>query len=65
MLTAYNTKTKEKNVQILNAVISKTKQGAYLVKGNAANGDKLVTLVNEAKAMAAIAAGEATKNFQP
>jgi len=58
-LTAYNPKTREKNVEINDAVISRTKQGAFLVKGTAANGDKLVTIVNKEKADAAVAAGTA------
>ena len=62
-LTAYNVKTKEKNVPIQDAVITKTKNSAYLVKGHDGNGNKLTTLVNEEKALAAIAAGTATKNF--
>ena len=33
-LTAYNVKTKEKNVPILDAVISKTAKGAYMAQGN-------------------------------
>ena len=34
MLTAYNVKTKEKNVPILDAVVSKTAKGGYIAKGN-------------------------------
>ncbi len=56
-LTAYNVKTKEKNVPIQNAVISKTAKGAYMVQGDDGKGNKLTTLVNEEKAMAAIKAG--------
>jgi hypothetical protein len=32
-LTAYNVKTKEKNVPILDAVITKTAKGAYMAQG--------------------------------
>lgn len=59
-LTAYNVKTKEKGVPIQNAIISKTKGGAYLVKGDDGQGNKLTTLINKEKADAAIAAGTAT-----
>lgn len=58
-LTAYDVRTKEKGVPILEAVISKTKKGAYMVKGVAANGNKLTTLCNKEKAEAAVAAGVA------
>lgn len=60
MLTAYNIKTKEKNVPIKNAVISKTAGGAYLVKGDDGNGNKLTTLINKEKADAAVTNGWAT-----
>jgi len=56
-LTAYNVKTKEKNVPIQNAVITKNAKGAYMVQGDDGKGNKLTTLVNEEKAMAAIKAG--------
>ena len=56
-LTAYNVKTKEKNVPILNAVITRTAKGAYMVQGDDGKGNKLTTLVNEEKAKAAIKAG--------
>ncbi len=61
-LTAYNPKTRQKNVPILEATITKTKQGAYLVKGVAENGDKLTTLVNKDKAAAAVESGHAKMN---
>src|SRR6478735_4734372 len=53
-LTAYNVKTKEKGVPIMDAVITKTAKGAYMVQGHDGKGNKLTTLVNEEKAMAAI-----------
>ncbi len=59
MLTAYDVRTKEKGVPILEAVIFRTKKGAYMVKGVSANGNKLTTLCNKAKAEAAVAAGVA------
>ena len=33
-LTAYNVKTKEKNVPIQDAVVTKTAKGAYMVQGH-------------------------------
>jgi hypothetical protein len=62
-LTAYNVKTKEKNVPILDAVVTKTAKGAYMVKGVSKDGDKLTTLCNAEKAMAAIQAGVAKQGW--
>jgi hypothetical protein len=33
-LTAYNVKTKEKNVKMHDAIITKTAKGAYMAQGN-------------------------------
>ena len=63
-LTAYNVKTKEKNVPIKDAVITKTAKGAYMVPGNDGKGNKLTTLCNEQKALAAIEAGIAKKGWE-
>ena len=63
MLTAYNVKTKEKNVPVLDAVITKTARGAYMVQGHDGKVNKLTTLVNEEKAMAAIKAGTAKQGW--
>ena len=62
-LTAYNVKTKEKNVPILDAVITKTSKGAYMAQGNDGKGNKLTTLLGEAKALAAIKAGTAKQGW--
>ena len=62
-LTAYNVKTKEKNVPIHDAVVTKTAKGAYMVQGHDGKGNKLTTLVNAEKAMAAIAAGIAKQGW--
>ena len=62
-LTAYNVKTKEKGVPVLNAVIKKTAKGAYMVQGDDGKGNKLTTLVNAEKALAAIAAGIAKQGW--
>lgn len=62
-LTAYNVKTKEKNVPIQDAVVTKTAKGAYMVQGHDGKGNKLTTLCNEEKAMAAIKAGVAKQGW--
>ena len=62
-LTAYNVKTKEKNVPIQDAVIIKTARGAYMAQGNDGKGNKLTTLMNEAKALACIKAGIAKQGW--
>lgn len=62
-LTAYNVKTKEKGVPILEAVITKTARGAYMAQGHDGKGNKLTTLLNEEKAMAAIRAGIAKQGW--
>ena len=62
-LTAYNVKTKEKGVPIHNAIIKKTAKGAYMVQGDDGKGNKLTTLVNAEKALAAIAAGIAKQGW--
>ena len=63
ILTAYNVKTKEKNVPILDAVISKTSKGAYMAQGNDGKGNKLTTLLGEEKALVAIKAGIAKQGW--
>ncbi|HEU4575442.1 MAG TPA: hypothetical protein VFS36_10610 [Chitinophagaceae bacterium] len=62
-LTAYNVKTKEKGVPIQDAVIKKTAKGAYMVQGHDGKGNKLTTLVSEAKALEAIQAGIAKQGW--
>ncbi len=63
MLTAYNVKTKEKNVPMQDAVISKTAKGGYIAKGHDGKGNKLTALLGEAKALAAIKAGTAKQDW--
>jgi len=63
-LTAYNVKTKEKGVPVHDAVITKTAKGAYMVQGHDGKGNKLTTLVNGEKALAAIAAGVAKQGWE-
>jgi len=62
-LTAYNGKSKEKNVPIHDAVITKTAKGAYMAQGHDGKGNKLTTLLGEEKAMAAIKAGVAKQGW--
>lgn len=62
-LTAYNVKTKEKNVPIQDAVISRTAKGGYIAKGHDGKGNKLTALLGEAKALAAIKAGVAKQDW--
>lgn len=62
-LTAYNVKTKEKGVEIQDAVISKTAKGAYMAQGHDGKGNKLTTLLNEEKALNAIKAGVAKQGW--
>jgi hypothetical protein len=62
-LTAYNVKTKEKNVPIQDAVVTKTAKGAYMVQGHDGKGNKLTTLCNAEKAMNAIKAGVAKQGW--
>lgn len=63
-ITAYNVKTKEKGVTMLDAVITKTAKGAYMAQGNDGKGNKLTTLMNGEKAFAAVAAGIAKKAWE-
>ncbi len=63
-LTAYNVKTKEKGVPIHDAVVTKTAKGAYMAQGHDGKGNKLTTLCNEEKAMAAIKAGTAKQGWK-
>ena len=63
-LTAYNVKTKEKGVPIQDAVITKTAKGAYMAQGHDGKGNKLTTMLSEAKALEAIKAGNARQGWQ-
>ena len=63
MIKAYCLKTKEKNVPIVDAVVTKTAKGAYMAQGHDGKGNKLTTLLGEAKALAAIKAGVAKQGW--
>jgi len=56
-------KTKEKNVPVIDAVITKTAKGAYMAQGHDGKGNKLTTLMNEAKALACVKAGLAKQGW--
>ena len=62
-LTAYNVITKEKNVPMHDAVITKTARGGYMAQGNDGKGNKLTTLLGEAKALEAIKSGAAKQGL--
>ncbi|MBS4066560.1 MAG: hypothetical protein KGZ74_18505 [Chitinophagaceae bacterium] len=62
-ITAYNVKTKEKNVPMMDAVITRTSKGGYMAQGHDGKGNKLTSLLSEAKALAAIEAGTAKKGW--
>ena len=63
MIKAYCLKTKEKNVPMHDAVITKTAKGGYMAGGNDGKGNKMAAIMSEAKATQAIADGVATKGF--
>ena len=63
MLTAYCLKTKEKNVPMHEAVITKTAKGGYMAGGHDGKGNKMAAILSEAKALQAIEDGVATKGF--
>ncbi len=63
MITAYCLKTKEKNVPMQDAVITKTARGGYMAQGHDGNGNKMTAILSEAKALQAIQDGVAKKDF--
>lgn len=63
MIKAYCLKTKEKNVPMQDAVITKTARGGYMAAGHDGKGNKMAAILGEAKALAAIADGVAKKGF--
>ena len=62
-ITAYSLKTKEKNVPILDAVITRTAKGGYIANGHDGKGNKLSAILGEARALQAFADGVATKGY--
>ena len=63
MLTAYCMKTKEKNVPMQDAVITKTARGGYMAQGNDGKGNKMAAIMGEKAALQAIKDGVAKKDF--
>jgi hypothetical protein len=63
MLTAYNVKTKERDVPMQDAVVSRTAKGGYIAKGHDGKGNKLTALLGEAKALEAIKNGVAKQDW--
>jgi hypothetical protein len=61
MIKAYCMKTKEKNVPMQDAVITKTSRGGYMAQGNDGKGNKMTTMLGEAAALKAVADGVAKK----
>ncbi|MDD5569839.1 MAG: hypothetical protein PHD97_01650 [Bacteroidales bacterium] len=63
-LTAYNMKTKKKNVPFSGTPeIMKTKNKRYLVQGKDKDGNKMASAISEANALAAIKNKEAKKGW--
>jgi hypothetical protein len=63
MITAYCLKTKEKNVPMQDAVITKTSRGGYIANGNDGKGNKMAAILSETKALQALKDGVAKKGF--
>ncbi len=63
MIKAYCLKTKEKNVPMHDAVVSKTSRGGYIAKGNDGKGNKMSAIMSEATALQALKDGVAKKEF--
>lgn len=63
MITAYCLKTKEKNVPMQDAVVTKTARGGYMASGHDGKGNKMTALLSEARALQAIQDGVAKKDF--
>lgn len=63
MLRAYCMKTKEKDVPMHDAVITKTARGGYMAQGHDGKGNKMTTMLGEAKALQAIKDGVAKQDF--
>ena len=63
MIKAYCLKTKEKNVPMQDAVITRTSRGGYIANGNDGKGNKMAAIMSETKALQAITDGVAKKGF--
>ena len=56
---AYCMKTKEKNVLMQDAVITKTARGGYMAQGHDGKGNKMTTMLSKDNAELAVKAGKA------
>ena len=56
-------KTKEKNVEMQDAVITKTSRGGHMAQGHDGKGNKLTTMLSEASALDAVKNGVAKKSW--
>ena len=63
MIKAYCLKTKEKNVPMHDAVVTRTAKGGYMAGGHDGKGNKMAAIMSEANALKALADGVATKGF--
>jgi len=63
MIKAYCLKTKEKNVPMHEAVITKTAKGGYMAGGHDGKGNKMAAILSEAKAKQAIEDGVAKQGY--
>ena len=63
MLRAYCLKTKEKDVPLHDAVITRTAKGGYIANGNDGKGNKMAAILGEVKALQAIKDGVAKQAF--
>ena len=63
MIKAYCLKTKEKNVPMHDAVITKTAKGGFMAGGHDGKGNKMAAILSEAKAVQAIENGVATIGY--
>lgn len=58
-ITAYCMKTKEKNVPMQNAVLTKTAKGGWMAQGDDGKGNKMTTMLSATNAQAAVASKHA------
>ncbi len=63
MIKAYCLKTKEKNVPMEDAVITKTAKGGYIANGHDGKGNKMAAILSEVKAKQAIEDGVAKQGY--
>ena len=63
MIKAYCLKTKEKNVPMHDAVVTKTARGGYMAGGHDGKGNKMDTIMSETNALKVVADGVAKKGF--